>query len=269
MIVFPNCKINLGLEILRKRPDGYHDLQTVFYPVNYTDILEFVEAPSFHFQSSGLPIASDSDSNLCVKAYQLLLRKFPDLPAISMHLHKQIPMGAGLGGGSSDGAFTLKALNKQFGTGLSEQDLIDMSLQLGSDCPFFMINRPVVASGRGEVMEPVEVSLAGYTIVMIHPGIHVSTKDAFAGIVPRDTGTELKKRILEPVEQWKNWLVNQFEATVGAKYPAITAIKNMLYNQGAVYASMSGSGSVVFGLFRSAPSIKPAPGWTLITLPLR
>jgi 4-diphosphocytidyl-2-C-methyl-D-erythritol kinase len=269
MIVFPNCKINLGLEILRKRPDGYHDLQTVFYPVNYTDILEFVEAPSFHFQSSGLPIANDPASNLCVKAYQLMQHKFPGLPPISMHLHKQIPMGAGLGGGSSDGAFTLKALDKQFGIGLSEQDLIEMSLQLGSDCPFFIINRPVIATGRGEVMEPVELSLEGYTIVMVHPGIHVSTKDAFAGIVPCESGTGLKERISEPVEQWKNRLVNQFEATVGAKYPAIMAIKTMLYDQGAVYASMSGSGSVVYGLFRSAPSIKPAPGWKLITLPLR
>jgi 4-diphosphocytidyl-2-C-methyl-D-erythritol kinase len=266
MIVFPNCKINLGLEILRKRPDGYHDLQTVFYPVNYTDILEFAEAPSFHFQSSGLLIANDPASNLCVKAYQLLKEKFPDLPAVSMHLHKQIPMGAGLGGGSSDGAFTLKALDKHFGTGLSEQDLIDMALQLGSDCPFFIVNRPVVAFGRGEVMEPVEFNLAGYTLIMIHPGIHVSTKDAFAGIVPHETGTELEKRILEPVEQWKHWLVNQFETTVGARYPLLMDIKAMLYNQGAVYASMSGSGSVVYGLFRSRPALTVKPGWKLMSL---
>lgn len=268
MIVFPNCKINLGLEILRKRPDGYHDLQTVFYPVNYTDILEFIEAPSFHFQSTGLPIANDPASNLCVKAYQLLKGKFPDLPAVSMHLHKQIPMGAGLGGGSSDGAYTLHALDKHFGTGLSEQDLIDMALQLGSDCPFFIVNRPVVAFGRGEVMEPIALSLAGYTLVMIHPGIHVSTKDAFAGIIPHETGTELKKRILEPVDQWKHWLVNQFEATVGARYPLIMDIKAMLYDQGAVYASMSGSGSVVYGLFRSDPSLKVKPGWKTISLTL-
>lgn len=268
MIVFPNCKINLGLEILRKRPDGYHDLQTIFYPVDHNDILEFVEAPSFHFQSSGLPIANDPAANLCVKAYQLMKQKFPDLPAINMHLHKQIPMGAGLGGGSSDGAYTLKALDQYFGTGLSEQDLIDMALQLGSDCPFFIINRPVAAFGRGEIMEPVELSLAGYTLVMIHPGIHVSTKDAFAGIVPCETGIDMKKKILEPVELWKHWLVNQFEASVGFKYPLIMDIKTMLYEQGAVYASMSGSGSVVFGLFRSIPSLSIKPGWKTITLPL-
>ncbi len=269
MIVFPNCKINLGLEILRKRSDGYHDLQTVFYPIDYSDILEFVEAPAFHFQSTGLPIGSDHSTNLCVRAYELMKQRFPDLPPIHMHLHKQIPTGAGLGGGSSDGAFTLKALNDQFGTGLSTAELIEMSLALGSDCPFFMINRPVLAEGRGEIMEPVALSLSGYSLIMIHPGIHVSTKDAFAGIVPHETGTDLKSRILEPVDQWKNWLVNQFETTVGAKYPLILDIKKMLYNQGAVYASMSGSGSVVFGLFRSMPDIKTSPGWKLISLALK
>jgi 4-diphosphocytidyl-2-C-methyl-D-erythritol kinase len=269
MIVFPNCKINLGLEILRKRPDGYHDLQTVFYPVDYSDILEFVEAPVFQFQTTGLQIGKDHSTNLSVKAYDLMKQRFPELPPIHMHLHKQIPMGAGLGGGSSDGAFTLKALNNHFGNGLSNEELISMSLQLGSDCPFFIINRPVLAHGRGEIMEPVDLDLSGYVLVMIHPGIHVSTKDAFAGIAPMETGTDLKNRISEPVEHWKNWLVNQFETSVGAKYPVILDIKNMLYNQGAVYASMSGSGSVVFGLFRQAPNIKTSPGWKLIKVSLK
>jgi 4-diphosphocytidyl-2-C-methyl-D-erythritol kinase len=269
MIVFPNAKINLGLEIIRQRPDGYHDLQTVFYPVNYTDILEFVEAPSFHFQSTGLPIVSELSSNLCVKAYELMKQKFPDLPPVQMHLHKQIPMGAGLGGGSSDGAFTLKALAQHFRKEISEHELIDLSLQLGSDCPFFIINRPVVAYGRGEIMEPVALSLAGFTLVLIHPGIHVSTKDAFTGIVPTETNSDLKNRISEPVEQWKYWLINQFEATVGAQYPLIRDIKTMLYDQGAVYASMSGSGSVVYGLFRSMPSLTVKPGWKLISLTLK
>jgi 4-diphosphocytidyl-2-C-methyl-D-erythritol kinase len=268
MIVFPTCKINLGLDILRKRPDGYHDLQTVFYPVPYTDMLEFVEAPVFRFDSTGFPIASDHSSNLCVKAYNLMRERFPDLPAVHMHLHKTIPMGAGLGGGSSDGAFTLLALNEHFRKQLSAPELIDMSLKLGSDCPFFIINKPVVAYGRGEIMEPVPISLAGYNLVMIHPGIHVSTKDAFAGIAPRDAAADLKQRISEPVYTWKNWLTNQFEETVGAKYPLILEIKAMLYRQGAEYASMSGSGSVVFGLFRDKSSVPVEKDWKIITVAL-
>ncbi|HSF45760.1 MAG TPA: 4-(cytidine 5'-diphospho)-2-C-methyl-D-erythritol kinase [Chitinophagaceae bacterium] len=268
MIVFPNCKINLGLDILRKRPDGYHDLQTVFYPVPYTDMLEFVVATEFRFTTSGNPIPSDQSSNLCVKAYHLMREKFPDLPAVHMHLHKKIPMGAGLGGGSSDGAFALSALNRHFQKQLSAQELIEMSLKLGSDCPFFMVNAPVVAYGRGEVMEPVPVSLSGYTLVMVHPDIHVSTKDAFSGIVPRDAAENLKQRITEPVETWKNWLFNQFEETVGAKHPEIMNIKARLYELGAVYASMSGSGSVVFGLFRDKPSFPVEKEWNTITVKL-
>jgi 4-diphosphocytidyl-2-C-methyl-D-erythritol kinase len=268
MIVFPNCKINLGLDILRKRPDGYHDLQTVFYPVPYTDMLEFVEAPEFRFDSTGITIPSDHSSNLCVKAYKLMQERFPDLPAVHMHLHKIIPMGAGLGGGSSDGAFTLSALNEYFRKQLSASVLIEMSLKLGSDCPFFIVNQPVVAFGRGEIMEPVILNLAGYTLVMIHPGIHVSTKDVFAGIVPRNASADLKQRITEPVDTWKNWLGNQFEETVGAKFPMILEIKAMLYQQGAVYASMSGSGSVVFGLFRDKPAVPVEKQWTTITIKL-
>ncbi|HLO82960.1 MAG TPA: hypothetical protein VK166_18480, partial [Chitinophagaceae bacterium] len=228
-----------------------------------------VQAPGFHFQNTGLPIASDPATNLCVKAYELMKQRFPDLSPIHMHLHKEIPMGAGLGGGSSDGAFALKALNDHFGKGLSPQELVDMALQLGSDCPFFIVNRPVLAQGRGEIMEPVNVSLSGYELVMIHPGIHVSTKEAFAGIIPHETGTDLKNKISEPVDQWKNWLVNQFETSVGAKYPVILDIRNMLYEKGAVYASMSGSGSVVFGLFRSKPDLTVKPGWKLISLTLK
>ena len=268
MIVFPNCKINLGLDILRKRVDGYHDLQTVFYPVPYTDMLEFVEAPEFRFDSTGISIPSDHSSNLCVKAYSLMRERFPDLPAVHMHLHKIIPMGAGLGGGSSDGAFTLSALNQYFRKELSASELIEISLKLGSDCPFFIINKPVVAYGRGEVMEPVPLNLAGYTLVMIHPGIHVSTKDAFAGIVPRDAVADLKHRITEPVDTWKNWLTNQFEETVGAKYPLILEIKALLYRHGAVFASMSGSGSVVFGLFMDKPTIPVEKQWKSITVTL-
>jgi 4-diphosphocytidyl-2-C-methyl-D-erythritol kinase len=269
MIVFPNCKVNLGLQILGKRPDGYHDLETVFYPIAYHDILEFVPATAFQFSSTGLTIGSDPSSNLCVRAYHMLKQSFPEMPAVKMHLHKVVPMGAGLGGGSADGSYTLKALNDYFQLGLSTEELINLSLKLGSDCPFFIHDRPVIARGRGEIMEVIDLDLSAYTIAIIHPGIHISTAKAFSGVVPRGQSRGLRSLVSEPVSEWKNRMVNDFETTVFAHFPEIGKIKNLLYELGAVYASMTGSGSAVYGLFPQPPALPLQPSWKLIQVPLK
>lgn len=253
MIVFPNCKINLGLHILRKRTDGFHDLETVFYPLALQDALEIVQNnPPFsdiEFSTSGLKIDSANEENICFKAFWLMKNDFPELPAIKMHLHKVIPSGAGLGGGSSDGAFTLSLLTKKFNLGLSEDQLINYALQLGSDCPFFIINKPCFATSRGEKLEEIEFNLSNYKIVLINPGIHVHTGKAFSKTTPSDQRTSIKEIIQKPIKEWKDVLKNDFEETVFNDHPEIKTIKENLYNKGAVYASMSGSGSSVYGLF--------------------
>ncbi len=260
MIVYPNCKINLGLNILSKRTDGYHDLETVFYPVRFTDILEIIPAKKNSepqpvlFSQSGIQIPGAFSQNLCVKAYELLRQDFPALPAIQLHLHKQIPAGAGLGGGSADAAFTLRLLNEQFRLELTETQLIRYTLRLGSDCPFFIINTPCFATGRGEIMEPVNIDLTGYTLVIVNPGIHVPTAAAFAGIRPAIPEKSIKTIIHQPISSWADELENDFEKTIFRNYPEIAAVKEELYRAGATYASMSGSGSTVYGLF---PEGKP------------
>lgn len=269
MIVFPNCKINLGLQILRKRADGYHDLRTVFYPVPIHDALEFLPASSFSMQVSGLQVQGPAGDNLCVKAYGLLKQRFPQLPPLQMHLLKNIPMGAGLGGGSADGAFTLKALNNYFDLGLEQEELIERSLSLGSDCPFFILNKPVLAEGRGEIMQPLDLSLAGYHLVLVHPGLHISTREAFSGIVPRDRELDLKAVTQGSPDQWRNLLVNDFEATVFNANPVIREIKEKLYGAGAVYASMTGSGSAVYGIFNGSPSFEGHPAWKTFSVVLK
>jgi 4-diphosphocytidyl-2-C-methyl-D-erythritol kinase len=252
LILFPNCKINLGLHILRKREDGYHDLQTVFYPVSLQDALEVVRHPSpstdIEYSGSGLPVQGNLSDNICIKAYQCLKLDFPDLPPVKMHLHKTIPMGAGLGGGSADGAFALLLLNKKFNLGLSEEQLLQYALQLGSDCPFFIRNKPCFATGRGEKMEDLALDLSAYKFVLVNPGIHVPTGWAFSQLVPADRST-LKPIVLTPIETWKHTLTNDFEGPVSQKYPEIAAIKTALYKAGAEYASMTGSGSTVYGIF--------------------
>jgi 4-diphosphocytidyl-2-C-methyl-D-erythritol kinase len=250
MVVFPNAKINLGLYITEKRTDGYHNLETVFYPSPITDILEFIPSEEFSFQSSGLTIDANPASNLCVKAYDILKNRFPELPTVQMHLHKIIPMGAGLGGGSADGSFVLTQLNNYFQLGLSQTELLSFALQLGSDCPFFILNTPCFAEGRGEILSPISLNLSGYWLTIIHPGIHISTAKAFAGIVPAPAPIDLKEKILSPIETWKDWLRNDFETNIFKLYPEIADIKDSLYQSGAVYASMSGSGSAVYGIFR-------------------
>ena len=253
LIVFPNCKINLGLQILQKRQDGFHDLETVFYPIPLTDALEVVHHTSpltdVEYSGTGLKVEGSLSDNICIKAYQLLKLDFPDLPPVKMHLHKVIPMGAGLGGGSADGAFTLLLLNKRFKLGLDEATLIRYALQLGSDCPFFIRNLPCYATGRGEKLENIQLDLSPYSIVLVNPGIHVATGWAFSQIQPQMERPSVREIIALPVEEWKVKLSNDFEAPVCRHYPEIASILDPLYRQGSVYAAMSGSGSSVFGLF--------------------
>ncbi len=254
MLSFPNCKINLGLNIIRKRADGFHDIETVFYPINKLhDAIEILPSNAtispVDFNMTGLEVDGDSANNLCVKAYRLLQNDYPEMPAIQMHLHKAIPMGAGLGGGSADGAFALKLLNDVFRLKLSNEQLINYTLQLGSDCPFFILNKPCFASGRGEIMTELPINLSGYSIVLINPGIHINTGWAFGQITPQQPLTDLQKLILEPIETWKDLVKNDFEPAVISSHPIIGTLKETLYQSGAIYASMSGSGSTVFGIF--------------------
>lgn len=257
MIVFPNCKINLGLQVLGKRTDGYHNIETVFYPLPFHDVLEVIQAygttKNYELFLSGNKIDGDAESNLCVKAYQLLKKDFPQLSTIKIYLHKVIPAGAGLGGGSANGAFMLMLLNDKFNLKISQEQLLNYALQLGSDCPFFIINKPCFAQQRGEVLKPVQLSLSGYKLLLINPGIHINTGWAFTQI--SFSKSDIKNHISLPVEQWKNHLINDFEKPVFEHHPAIKNIKDQLYTSGALYASMSGSGSTVYGIFAGNISI--------------
>lgn len=261
MIVFPNAKINLGLRITSKRIDGYHNLDTVFYPINLNDALEIIthhdpSANGVTFTSSGLNIPGSPNSNLCKKAYELLKEKFPELPAVQMHLHKNIPMGAGLGGGSADGAFTLQLLNHKFKLNLHEDELIELALALGSDCPFFIKNIPVHATGRGEIMKPTNVDLSHKKIALVLPGIHVGTPIAFKDCPIEPNAIACNTITQQPIEEWKDRLINDFEQTVFPIYPALKKIKEQLYDAGAIYASMSGTGSTIFGIFDHMPDLE-------------
>ena len=251
MLCFPNCKINLGLYITSKRRDGYHDLATVFYPLPLTDALEIVPAETeTRLHVSGLEVEGPSDKNLVWKACRLIHDQYPDkVTPVEIHLLKAIPMGAGLGGGSADGAFMLKLLNDYFGLNILAAELEQLALQLGSDCPFFIRNTPQYATGRGEVMTPVELDLSGYTMQLICPRVHVSTTAAFSMISPAVPLFDLAGLPSTPVSEWKTMLHNRFEDAVFSLHPSLRDIKNQLYTQGAVYASMSGSGSAIYGLF--------------------
>ena len=253
MITYPNAKINLGLNITEKRPDGYHNLETVFYPINLQDALEvkLLEGEGeYALKTAGTPIEGDPENNLVVKAYRILKQDFPEMKAVDIHMYKHIPTGAGLGGGSADAAFMLKLLNEKFKLQLSTEQLEGYASKLGADCAFFIRNKPVFASGIGNIFEPIELSLKGYYLVLVKPDIFVSTKDAFAHIKPKVPQHSLKEIIRMPVETWRGTMKNDFEESVFCKFPEIAAIKDKLYDMGAVYASMSGSGSSVFGIFR-------------------
>lgn len=254
MIAFPNCKINLGLSITGKREDGYHNLETVFYPLPLNDILEIISddpGGDVELTQSGLAIEGDPKNNLCVKAYHLLKKDFPHLPAIKIHLHKTIPSGAGLGGGSADAAAMLKLLNEKFQLNISHDQLLSYALQLGSDCPFFIINQPCFATGRGEQLEDIPVSLNGYRVMLVNPQVHVNTSWAFSQLTPIKKRRSLKEIIAQPLSTWREDLKNDFEKIVFSKYSEIKRIKETLYNKGAIYASMSGTGSTVYGIFHS------------------
>lgn len=249
MVVFPNAKINIGLQVVSKRDDGYHDIQSVFYPFyELFDALEIVENNEFKFKVTGLTVPGDLTDNLIVRAYELLKHEY-DLPNVYIHLHKKIPMGAGLGGGSSDASFTLKALNQLFSLNISDLKLEEHALRLGSDCPFFIKNRAVYAFGKGNKFENVSVDLSEYEIKIAYPDVHISTAEAYDRIKPKLTKYNCKDLVLAPIEQWKSTIVNDFEAHLLKKYPAILSLKQKMYQEGALYASMTGSGSAVYGIF--------------------
>lgn len=256
LVVFPNCKINLGLHVLEKRSDGYHNLETIFLPLSLKDALEVNScllkgsASGFELSIAGEAIPGEPGSNLCTKAWQLLKKDYPDVPAVKMHLLKAIPAGAGLAGGSSDGAFTLLLLNQFFGLGLGQDKLLGYALQLGSDCPFFIINKPCLATGRGEILEELSLDLSDYKIVVVYPDLHINTAWAFSQLQPAKTSQSLKEIIREPIESWRENLVNHFEEPVFNAHPSLRKIKDALYQAGALYASMTGTGSCIFGIFR-------------------
>ncbi len=253
MVVFPNAKINLGLNILSKRPDGFHDIATVFYPVQWSDGLEAVEAASLKLDTSGLAIDGLATENLCWKAWQLL-RQDMDLPPVHMHLHKVIPMGAGLGGGSSDAAFVIRLFNEKFKLGLDVATMERYAGALGSDCPFFIRNKPAYATGTGDLLNEIDLDLSAYVIILVYPGIHIPTKEAYQGIVPRQRDISIREIIGQPVTEWKGVLVNDFEPVVFEKHPGLAGLKEALYVEGAIYVAMSGSGATVFGIFPSTTS---------------
>lgn len=254
MLVFPNAKINLGLNITEKRPDGYHNLETIFYPIPVDDALEVnvlhERNEKYHLHQAGLEIAGEAENNLVVRAYKLLDKEF-NLPPIDIHLFKHIPSGAGLGGGSADAAFMLKLLNDKFSLGLKDESLEEYAARLGADCAFFIKNEPTYAEGIGNIFSPIQLSLKGYQLWLVKPDIFVSTRDAFSKIKPHHAEQSLKEIAQSPVEDWKDRMVNDFEESVFPQFPAIGEIKDEMYRQGALYASMSGSGSSVYGIFKA------------------
>ena len=293
MIAFPNAKINIGLNVVAKREDGYHDIETVFYPVLLQDALEIklmrpldpaqlrkrIEAgllvqpddafmpyrllprkkediPCCSLEMTGNEFPFVAADNLVVKAYLMLQQDF-DLPSIDIKLHKHIPSGAGLGGGSSDCAFMITLLNRRFNLRMRESMMERYAARLGSDCAFFVSNTPSLATGRGEILNPIGLSLKGYTILLVKPDVSVSTAEAYAGVTPKQPAVALSEAVMRPVSEWKDCVFNDFEPSVFKKYPLLAEIKQRLYDLGADYAAMTGSGSTIYGLFR-APLDAPA-----------
>lgn len=259
MITFPNAKINLGLNITEKRPDGYHNLETIFYPIPLEDALEIIPSKNAEKKTSlyqsGITIDGEPENNLVVKAYEMLDKKF-DLPPVDIYLYKHIPSGAGLGGGSADAAFMLKLLNETFKLNLSTELLEKYAARLGADCPFFIKNKPTFAEGIGNQFSPISLSLKGYQLLIVKPNVFVSTRDAFLKIKPQKPMYSLKEVITHPLDEWKQFMTNNFEKSVFSKFPIIGKIKETLYKQGAIYAAMSGSGSSVFGIFDPTVNIQ-------------
>ena len=257
MLTRPIAKINLGLNVVEKRPDGYHNLETVFYPVQIEDALEVYpmdpEFPSEYdcdLKVTNITIDGDEQRNLVVRAYNLLKSNFPTLPRIHAHLYKGIPTQAGMGGGSSDCGFMITLLNDMFKLGLTQQQMIDYAARLGADCAFFIFNRPCYAEGIGEKLQPIDLDLKGWYLSLVRPDIPVSTREAFALIKPHHPEVNCREVVKQPVESWRDALVNDFESSVFAVHPELGAVKDRLYDLGATYAAMSGSGSTLFALSR-------------------
>jgi 4-diphosphocytidyl-2-C-methyl-D-erythritol kinase len=253
MLVFPNAKINLGLNIISKRPDGYHELETCFMPVPWKDVLEIVPSKKLEFHSTGIEIPGDG-SNIVLQAYHLLAEDF-DLVPVKIHLHKIIPIGAGLGGGSADAAFALKLYNDYFKLGLNDDQLMAYAVKLGADCAFFIKNKPMMAKGIGEELSDIALDLSGKSMMLVYPNIHISTGEAYSSIVPKKPAQSIRHIISAPIQAWKESLINDFERPLFQSYPVLKEIKEKLYKSGALYAAMSGSGSTIFGIFETPPSV--------------
>jgi len=254
MILFPPAKINLGLNVPFKREDGYHEIETCMYPIPFLDILEILQAEKFSFQQTGLVIPGNDSDNLCVKAYNLMKEYF-SIPPVYIHLRKEIPMGAGMGGGSADAAYVLKGLNELFDLAVSVEELERLAGLLGSDCPFFIKAEPQIAKGRGEILSPCAVTLHDYFLKIVNPGIHIGTREAYAGIQFGTVTKSIKSIVEGPISDWKYDLNNDFETHIFELHPSLSRLKNQLYEEGAIYAAMSGSGSTMFGLFKHEPGL--------------
>jgi len=248
MVVFPNAKINLGLHIFSRYPSGYHQIDSILYPIGLTDVLEVVESNETSLEIAGFEVPGNLADNLCLQAYNLLSQDF-DLPPVAIYLFKKIPMGAGLGGGSSDASHLLLALNQLFELDLTFEQLENYAGELGSDCPFFIRSVPTRATGTGLTLQPVALDLPAKYLVLVHPGIHVSTPEAYSWIKPRNEREDLLVALQKPVDTWQNTVVNDFEAPVTSRFKEIATIKDQLLESGAAYTAMTGSGSCVFGLF--------------------
>ncbi|MEZ5198455.1 MAG: 4-(cytidine 5'-diphospho)-2-C-methyl-D-erythritol kinase [Bacteroidales bacterium] len=257
MLCFPNGKINLGLSVINKRPDGFHNIETIMVPVSLCDVLEIIPSSngSNSFHLSGVNLDGNSEDNLVMKAYQLLKRDFK-LSPVSIHLHKNIPSGAGLGGGSADAAFTIILLNELFNLQLKLSQLEDYARKIGSDCPFFIRNKAALAYEKGDQFSPISLHLENYYLVIVKPDIHISTPQAYSRVKPYPKEIPLENIISLPIEKWKSSLINDFETEIFKPYPEIKKIKNNLYDAGAVYASLTGSGAAVFGIFENKTHLK-------------
>ena len=260
MICFPNAKINLGLNIVSQRNDGFHNLETIFYPINLKDGLEIINSESqeqYQFFQTGIKIDGDPSTNIVIKALELIKNHSKiNIPNIDIHLLKKIPTGAGLGGGSSDAAFMLKLLNENYQIGLSNNELVELALQIGADCPFFLYNKPAFASGIGNQLEPINLDLSGMYLLVVKPDVFISTKEAYSMITPKTPTLSLKDIVNRPLNEWKELMKNDFEDSIFKKYPQICKIKQQLYELGATYASMSGSGSSLYGIFNKKPNFQ-------------
>jgi len=256
MIYFAPAKINLGLQILERRGDGFHNLRSVMYPTGLCDIIEInqqvLENDPVQYSHSGISFAAETEKDLCIRAWKLMASE-TELPSVTIHLHKQIPVGAGLGGGSSDAASILKGLNRLAKVTVTPERLEELAIQLGSDCPFFLHNVPMMMEGVGELLSGVNISLRTFFLVILFPDIHISTASAYSNVIPSIPETHLRQLIEAPVDRWKGSIMNDFEEHTFVKYPLMKELKRTLYDSGALYASMSGSGSSLYGIFERIP----------------